>query len=85
MDKKSLVRKGAGQELCIQHLVCHQLPGCLSRMPLPLDLSWLLACGTMVYIPELPSSSEFGITSMQKPTGYCADTIVRAQSLPSTQ
>lgn len=30
MDEKSLVRKGAGQEVCVQLLVCHPLPGRLS-------------------------------------------------------
>lgn len=50
MDRKSLVRKGAGQELCIQLFVCHKLHGCLGGMPLPLNMSGLLARGVMLSV-----------------------------------
>lgn len=74
MGKKSLVRKGAGQEPCIQLLVYHPLPGCRAECHCPWTcLSLLPVEWWCKYFPEVSISSEVGITSMHKSTGYCPE------------
>lgn len=72
-DKKSLVRRGSGQELCIYFFTCHEPPGCLSCLPLDVHslgtclgsspVQWWCKC-----FPQLPGSAEVVKTRIHKST-----------------
>lgn len=72
-DKKSLVRRGSGQELCIYFFTCHKPPRCLSCVPLDMHclgtchgsspVQWWCKC-----FPQLPGSAEVVKTRIHKST-----------------